>query len=198
MGGHNPSFRGAVCEQRTHGSVGAGAGNRPGYPIVGRTIAFVLGLSSLRREGGHRGTYRADWHQFRVGTAASTAERVVSPTAPPSAGSAPGASNPRGVTMSTHDCSALPEFRVSFPGPFTHHDVVVDGWRAVPFLQAHMAAEDRVMLVLDRRLAAEMTVEEADRLIPFVADAIAVALGYGAHPNEDTPRPLARAPYSAD
>jgi hypothetical protein len=28
-----------------------------------------------------------------------------------------------------------------------------------------------------------------------VADAIAVALGYGAHPNEDTPRPLERAPY---
>jgi hypothetical protein len=24
-----------VCEQRTHGSVGAGAGNRPGYPMAG-------------------------------------------------------------------------------------------------------------------------------------------------------------------
>ncbi len=25
-----------MCDQRTHGSVGAGAGNRPGYPIAGR------------------------------------------------------------------------------------------------------------------------------------------------------------------
>ena len=31
-GGHNPPSRGAVYEQRTYGSVGAGAGNRPGYP----------------------------------------------------------------------------------------------------------------------------------------------------------------------
>src|SRR5450631_1824548 len=30
-GGHNPSSRGAVYDQRTYGSVGAGAGNRPGY-----------------------------------------------------------------------------------------------------------------------------------------------------------------------
>jgi hypothetical protein len=96
--------------------------------------------------------------------------------------------------MQDHDCSGMPSLRVSFPGPFTHHDVVVDGWR-VPFLQAHMTAEDRVMLVLDRRLATELSIDEADRLLPFVADAIAVALGYGAHPNEDTPRPLTRVPY---
>ena len=31
-GVHNPPSRGAVCEQHKHGSVGAGAGNRPGYP----------------------------------------------------------------------------------------------------------------------------------------------------------------------
>ncbi len=96
--------------------------------------------------------------------------------------------------MHEHECSDLPSLRVSFPGPFTHHDVVVDGWR-VPFLEAHITAEDRVMLVLDRRLATELSIEEADRVLPFVADAIAVALGYGAHPNEDTPRPLQRVPY---
>jgi transposase InsO family protein len=32
-----------VCEQRTHGSVGAGAGNRPGYPIGDRRAAVVRG-----------------------------------------------------------------------------------------------------------------------------------------------------------
>lgn len=93
-----------------------------------------------------------------------------------------------------HECSDLPGMEVTFPGPFTFHDVVVRGWR-VPYLQAHMEAEDRVALVIDRRLAAEFSVEEAERVVPFVANAIAVALGYGAHPREDTPRPLARARY---
>jgi hypothetical protein len=93
-----------------------------------------------------------------------------------------------------HECSDMPSMEVSFPGPFTHHDVVVRGWR-VPYLQAHMESEDRVTLVIDRRLAGEFSVEEAERVVPFVANAIAVAMGYGAHPRADTPRPLARAPY---
>jgi hypothetical protein len=93
-----------------------------------------------------------------------------------------------------NDRPELLEFAVSFPGPFTHHDVVVNGWR-VPYLQAHMTAEDRVMLVIDRRLATELSVDEAERVVPFVADAIAVALGYGAHPDDRTPRPIPRAPY---
>ena len=38
-------------------------------------------------------------------------------------------------------------------------------------------------------------VAEAERVVPFVADALAVAMGYGAHPDDDTPRPLPRAPY---
>ncbi len=37
-GGHNPPSRRAVYDQRTYGSVGAGAGNRPGYPRA-RTCA---------------------------------------------------------------------------------------------------------------------------------------------------------------
>jgi hypothetical protein len=95
--------------------------------------------------------------------------------------------------MEAHECGPNP-FRVTFPGPFTHHDVVVNGWR-VPYLQAHMTAEDRVAVVIDRRLATEFSVAEAERVLPFVADAIAVAMGYGAHPDSNTPRPPARAPY---
>jgi hypothetical protein len=88
-----------------------------------------------------------------------------------------------------HDCAAVEQdFRVTFPGPFQHHDVVVDGWR-VPFLQAHLTAEDRVSLVIDRRLGTELSVEEAERFVPFLADAISVALGYGAHPRGDMPLP---------
>lgn len=94
-----------------------------------------------------------------------------------------------------HDCEQEIGFRVTFPGPFQHHDVVIDGWR-VPFLQAHLSADDdRVSLVIDRRLAIDLTTTEAERIVPFVADAIAVALGYGAHPNQDTPRIPPRAPY---
>jgi hypothetical protein len=93
-----------------------------------------------------------------------------------------------------HECSDLPSMAVTFPGPFTHHDVVVNGWR-VPFLQAQMRGEDRVLLVIDRRLGAEFSIQEAERIVPFVADAMAVALGYGAHPDDDTPRPLERSPF---
>jgi hypothetical protein len=77
-------------------------------------------------------------------------------------------------------------FRVSFPGPFTHHEVVVDGW-SVPHLYAHPCGDhdENVMLVLDGRLAATFTVEEAERFVPFLADAIAIALGYTAHPRTD-------------
>jgi hypothetical protein len=96
--------------------------------------------------------------------------------------------------MDQHECSEMPSMRVTFPGPFNHHDVVVDGWR-VPYLQAHMQGEDRVVFVIDRRLAAEFSVTEAERVVPFVANAVAVAMGYGAHPDDDTPRPLPRAPY---
>jgi hypothetical protein len=93
----------------------------------------------------------------------------------------------------SHECS--PGFRVTFPGPFQHHDVVVDGWR-VPFLRAYLGDDNRVTVALDRRMASHpLTLEEAERFIPFVADAIAVALGYGAHPDDRTARPLAQASY---
>lgn len=86
-------------------------------------------------------------------------------------------------------------FRVTFPGPFSQHEVVVDGWK-VPFLHAHPGGEhdENVMLVLDNRLALTLSVEEAERIVPFLADAIAVALGYTSHPNEDAEQPLVRQP----
>lgn len=89
-------------------------------------------------------------------------------------------------------------FRVSFPGPFSQHDVVVEGWR-VPLIHAHPTGEndDKIMLVIDGRLADTFTVEEAERFVPFLADAIAVALGYTCHPRGDVepnhnqqPRPV--------
>jgi hypothetical protein len=86
-------------------------------------------------------------------------------------------------------------FRVSFPGPFPRHEVVVNGWQ-VPFLHAHPCGEhdEKIMLVLDNRLAETFTVEEAERFVPFLADAIAVALGYTSHPDEETEQPLVKQP----
>lgn len=96
--------------------------------------------------------------------------------------------------MREHDCSELPEFRVSFPGPFTQHDVVVDGWR-VPLVDAQVSDDGRVLLVLDNRFTLELTLQEAERIVPFLADAMAVALGYDAHPNETDEAPLRRSSH---
>jgi hypothetical protein len=86
-------------------------------------------------------------------------------------------------------------FQVSFPGPFMRHEVVVNGW-AVPLLHARPSGEhdESVTLVLDERLALTVSVEEAERFVPFLADAIAVALGYTSHPDEDAEQPLIRQP----
>src|SRR5205085_6603473 len=55
-------------------------------------------------------------------------------------------------------------YDVSFPGPFSHHKVVVEGW-AVPLLHAHPCGphDDRVMLVVDERIAITLSVQEAER-----------------------------------
>lgn len=78
-------------------------------------------------------------------------------------------------------------FRVEFPGPFTRHEVVVDGW-TVPLLSAQPCgtSDESVMLIVDDRIAVTLSVEEAERVVPFLADAIAVALGYTSHPDEAT------------
>jgi len=86
-------------------------------------------------------------------------------------------------------------FRVEYPGPFPRHEVVVDGW-AVPLIHAHPCGEsdESIMLVIDNRLAATFSVEEAERFVPFLADAISVALGYTSHPNKDVEPPLVKQP----
>ena len=88
----------------------------------------------------------------------------------------------------------LPESRVSFPGPFCRHDVVVSGW-SVPFLHAQMHDGGMMTVVLDGRFGIELTVAEAERVVPFVADAIAIALGYHAHPSADDAAAPVRSPH---
>jgi hypothetical protein len=95
-----------------------------------------------------------------------------------------------------HDC--MPSMRVSFPGPFAHHDVVVDGW-SVPLLKASPKGmdEDGVRLILDDRRAIDLSSAEAERFLPFLANAIAVAMGYGAHPRENMKALPERMPHMA-
>jgi hypothetical protein len=94
----------------------------------------------------------------------------------------------------TNHHSEVGPFRVSFPGPFRSHDVVVNGWK-VPLLQASLIGEDRIDLLLDGRFALELSTDEAERLVPFLADAIAVALGFGSHPQEDAKPPIDHFPH---
>lgn len=82
--------------------------------------------------------------------------------------------------------------RTEYVGPFQKTYVVQDG-RQVPFLEAwHMG--DRVSLTLDQRYGLDLTVAEAERVVPFLADAIAVALGYTCHPRTDE-EPNPRQPF---
>ncbi len=62
----------------------------------------------------------------------------------------------------------------------------MNGW-SVPHLQAHPCGEndESVMIAVDNRIAITLSVEEAERFVPFLADAIAVALGYTCHPRTD-------------
>jgi hypothetical protein len=92
----------------------------------------------------------------------------------------------------------LPEMesQVSFVGPFEHHDVVVHGHQ-VPHLRATPLDGGQVHLNLDRRFGLTLTSEEAERILPFLADAIAVASGYTSHPRAGRDAPRARHPFPA-
>lgn len=99
------------------------------------------------------------------------------------------------MSDSQHECGLPDPQRVSFPGPFTHHEVTVHGW-TVPFIKASLTGgEDRVRLILDDRRGIDLSVQEAERLLPFLADALAVALGYGAHPRADMTELPPRLPH---
>jgi hypothetical protein len=70
---------------------------------------------------------------------------------------------------------------VEFIGPFEEHRVVVDGWQ-VPFLTATPFKGGMVALTLDHRFDLDVSVADAERIVPWVADVIAVAMGYACFP----------------
>ena len=70
---------------------------------------------------------------------------------------------------------------VDFVGPFERWDVVVDG-RKVPFLECRPRKGGEIDLGLDHRYGLILDVATAERVVPFLADAIAIAMGYTCHP----------------
>lgn len=82
---------------------------------------------------------------------------------------------------------------VEYVGPVTDHRVIVDGF-AGPFLGASPINGGKIDFTLDDRFALTLGIAEAEMIIPFLADAIAIGLGYTCHPRADWegPRPLTR------
>jgi hypothetical protein len=89
------------------------------------------------------------------------------------------------------DTLDLPESSVGYPGPFQHHDVVVHG-HSVPFLTATPKDGGVVRLHLDRRFAVDLSPSEAERMVPFLAECMAIALGHTCHPCPEVPEPPPR------
>jgi hypothetical protein len=92
-----------------------------------------------------------------------------------------------------HEDPELPESRLEFRGPYESHDVVFKG-RQVPFLRADLLDGGRIDLTLDRRFGLVLSTAEAERFVPFLAHAIAVARGYTCHPSAEK-EPNSRDPF---
>jgi hypothetical protein len=81
-------------------------------------------------------------------------------------------------------------------GPFESHHVIVDG-RRVPFLEALPMNGGKISLLLDSRYALDLSVADADAFIPWIADAIAIAMGYTCHPRRGK-EPVRASPFPPD
>jgi hypothetical protein len=69
-------------------------------------------------------------------------------------------------------------------GPFETHRVVVSG-RRVPLLDAYPVNGGKISLVLDDRIGIDISVADAETVIPFIAHCIAAGMGYACHPGAD-------------
>jgi hypothetical protein len=83
----------------------------------------------------------------------------------------------------------VPETR--YVGPFQTWEIVVNG-STVPYLTARPKRDGAVHVTLDHRFGLDLSEEEAEKVVPFLADVIAVALGYTCHPCPEVPEPPLR------
>ena len=77
------------------------------------------------------------------------------------------------------------ETHVEYVGPFEGWQVVVDGWCRVSLLEAHPLEGGGVSLILDSRFGLELSVADAERFLPFLAHAVAIASGFACHPSQN-------------
>lgn len=74
---------------------------------------------------------------------------------------------------------------LDFIGPIDYHAVVLNG-RRVPYLTATPQTGGRVTLELDNRFALDVSLAEAQTVVPFIAHCLAVGMGYTGFPDPDT------------
>lgn len=84
-----------------------------------------------------------------------------------------------------------PRETVEYVGPFEHHAVVVNG-RRVRYLDAQPLPGGRIALTLDDRFGLDLSLQDAERVVPFIAHAIAVGAGWAAHSQDDGSAPVPR------
>ena len=84
---------------------------------------------------------------------------------------------------------------VDLVGPFEEYRVVVDGW-TVPYLSASPLEDGGIHLQLDHRFGLDVSLDDESEVVPFIADCIAVALGFTCHPRPHQPSPKQRLPFS--
>ena len=97
-------------------------------------------------------------------------------------------------TSDEHDHADGDVSRIDYVGPWNTYDVVVDG-RRVPYVEATPLDGGRVDLTLDRRYGLVLSVDEAERFLPFLANAIAIAAGFTCHPTTERDGPLPSHPF---
>src|SRR5438477_13180497 len=81
-------------------------------------------------------------------------------------------------------------------GPRESRHVIVDG-RRVPFLDALPMNGGKISLLLDSRYSIDVPVADAEAFIPWIADAIAVAMGFTCHPRRGK-EPVRSSPFPRD
>lgn len=83
--------------------------------------------------------------------------------------------------------------RYEIIGPFDTYRVSVEG-RRVPFLEGFPMNGGKIGLVLDGRFSLDVSVADAETVIPFIAECIAVGMGYACHPHADE-EPVRSTPF---
>lgn len=71
---------------------------------------------------------------------------------------------------------------LDFIGPIDYHAVVLNG-RRVPYLTASPQPGGRVTVELDSRFALDLSLSEAQTVVPFIAHCLAVGMGYAGFPD---------------